>query len=965
MSIEAAIESEDLKLVKKYRGVLKGQLSVSLDKFQRILNNKVGDEFNHANISKSEVQQIGTKLSTNYDLFIKLHDRYCLLREPSKNDDEELTLATADEEYTNGVSSKYFPAMDIWAKYKISIADHEAKEAELRGAQKSKDLDEAEKSLKLKAVIASIPDRESKFVDALDLFITSKQEALMVTKCLENVDPDDLFESSAIQIQPAHIVKQALADSFRSLLERLAELKYALKMRGDTDSAIEAKINFNRSNEQKEIGKINIDLSKILEAKKINLERTKLSASGPALSSTMRDSPVSHLTPIKLNKPDPIKFSGHPRDFATFKRDFEAIIVPNRSAADIGLYLKQAVPSKDVHILANVELENYPEMMNILSSKFGCTRKVVDCIITDIEKLKVVTTDRMFVDYVEKLERINRDISTIKIIDEIANATVISKLEAKLPVIIYKDWSDLVIEENFDEKTSREKFDSFMTFLSKKKKVVEYQLSDARNSSYHKSQTHSCYVTGVSAKVNNAPMDKVTTWRPCLACNVDGATDLASTQHSMERCEVWGSLSLREKERLVKCVKHPFKDDHTSQNCTVKSRKCKFCDSDSHHFLLCTKKQIKSSSNVSSGTNFSFGSKCLSPVLVQAQFVDGVENSRIGTLLDLGSTDDYVTHRYAKRKQFPSEDVDLIVEGIGGKVSHYKTKVYQVPIFDKEGKQFIIPCFGLNKISCVAQPPNKESYKQLCKKFDVSPHQVRRPQSIDLLLSMKHNFLHPQPVLSINGMVLYDGQLGKVFGGSDPDLEFTPFKSAYPSSVHVLHQSNVSSVHRSIGVECNPHYGAKICGRCATGAKWMSNTTKLKLHGSLLQEIMSVKAVNSQKKQKKKAINLKNVDTKLKPEMKKQPPMKESQKAAIKAARISIGSGNAYKEADDRKSQQDERTLCLRFSNELPKSMDEIEELHSDIKFIRTPQTATKKGDSYSNAFVDFGSPEECKDPKK
>ena len=164
----------------------------------------------------------------------------------------------------------------------------------------------------------------------------------------------------------------------------------------------------------------------------------------------MRDSPVSHVTPIKLNMPDPIKFSGHPRDFAAFKRDFEAIIVPNRSAADIGLYLKQAVPPKDSHILANVELENYKEMMNILSSKFGCTRKVVDCIITDIDKLKIVTTDKMFVDYVEKLERINRDVSTIKITDEIANATVISKLEAKLPVIIYKDWSDLVIEQNFD-----------------------------------------------------------------------------------------------------------------------------------------------------------------------------------------------------------------------------------------------------------------------------------------------------------------------------------------------------------------------------------------------------------------------------------------------------------------------------------------------------------------------------------
>ena len=140
----------------------------------------------------------------------------------------------------------------------------------------------------------------------------------------------------------------------------------------------------------------------------------------------------------------------------------------------------------------------------------------------------------------------------------------------------------------------------------------------------------------------------------------------------------------------------------------------------------------------------------------------------------------------------------------------------------------------------------------MCKKFGVQPHMVRRPESIDLLLSMRHNFLHPKPVLSIDGMTLYDGQLGKVLGGSYPDLVFTPFKASYPSSVHILHQSVVSTVHRSnvmrtivkeavytasaktdreflnyfkeesIGVECNPRCGGCKCGKCATGAKPMS-----------------------------------------------------------------------------------------------------------------------------------------------
>jgi len=141
-----------------------------------------------------------------------------------------------------------------------------------------------------------------------------------------------------------------------------------------------------------------------------------------------------------------------------------------------------------------------------------------------------------------------------------------------------------------------------------------------------------------------------------------------------------------------------------------------------------------------------------------------------------------------------------------------------------------------------------------------------------------------------------------------------------------------------------------------------SNTTKLKLLEFTSKEIMSVKSVNSQMKQKKKTKYLKNVDLKSKPQMKKQPPKKGSQIAANKAARISIG--NVHKEAEDRKTQQDLRTLYLRFSKELPKSIDEIKELHSDIKFVRTPRTAAKKGDSYSYAFVEFASQEECKEAK-
>ena len=110
------------------------------------------------------------------------------------------------------------------------------------------------------------------------------------------------------------------------------------------------------------MGKINIDLNTILEAKKIYSEKNKTVPPSPVLSSTFREtSSSSHTTPIRLNKPEPIKFSGQPRDFASFKRKFETIVVPNRSSADIGFHLNDAIPGKYQHLLANIDLDKHED----------------------------------------------------------------------------------------------------------------------------------------------------------------------------------------------------------------------------------------------------------------------------------------------------------------------------------------------------------------------------------------------------------------------------------------------------------------------------------------------------------------------------------------------------------------------------------------------------------------------------
>eukprot|EP00092_Neocalanus_flemingeri_P093204 GFUD01118439.1.p1 GENE.GFUD01118439.1~~GFUD01118439.1.p1 ORF type:complete len:409 (-),score=191.62 GFUD01118439.1:93-1319(-) len=115
----------------------------------------------------------------------------------------------------------------------------------------------------------------------------------------------------------------------------------------------------------------------------------------------------------------------------------------------------------------------------------------------------------------------------------------------------------------------------------------------------------------------------------------------------------------------------------------------------------------------------------------------------------------------------------------------------------------------------------------------------------------------------------------------------------------------------------------------------------------------------------KKAKNLADkADTPLskksKPQMKAGPPKKKVIQKADHAARMAIASGEVIKDEVARKTEQDARTLYIRFAQKLPTDADQIKELHSDIKFVRTPRSGTKKDVGINYAFLEFGDAEEC-----
>ena len=118
------------------------------------------------------------------------------------------------------------------------------------------------------------------------------------------------------------------------------------------------------------------------------------------------------------------------------------MVAPTRELTATGMYLKQAASEKYEHLIANVDLSDWVKMMAIIKGKFGRTFLIVESVVSDIEKVKPITgekADKLFVDFVETLEKIERDLKCQNLLCEVSNAAFIGKIQSKLQIEIKKE----------------------------------------------------------------------------------------------------------------------------------------------------------------------------------------------------------------------------------------------------------------------------------------------------------------------------------------------------------------------------------------------------------------------------------------------------------------------------------------------------------------------------------------------
>ena len=626
--VKEAIDSKDSKVIHQVRGDNKGRITRCVKRLQNMFKlNDVTGTYDHESISKLELGEVEISLKETWKNIQDLHDSFQHTREVGVNATKEKEIENEQLDYIVEVENKYYEGIKLIEKHNLAC----------------------EKSQKEAVLINEIGIKEAALIEGKESFEIAMK---VVQTTLESDDAD-------VQ-RTASIVKEEFVKNFQNLLSINKDLK-SLEERTGTNNGKEDKKR-DLTKEKEAASELSHKLDVLIGQNQFKENQSLINNSAAQLmNSTMNPSKSQDDKFVKFKKISPPKFSGLYRDFPKFKRNFNSIVaVEGRSDIEIGATLKESIPKKHEHLIDNLPVENHQEMMKILTKKFGSSRFIVDEIVSQIRGMKPVTTDKMFIEFVETIDRIHRDLVELDMEAEIATTNMVTEIERKLPNPIRIKWSDEFMEEDV-ERSSKEMFDAFMKFLLKTQRKVEFHSLDTKQShsqNQNKSFTNSSYVCGTAAGhgggdnrqvgdggINKNKTKPIKPFFPCLACNVDGVTNLQSITHSMDTCDIWNGFSVKEKEKRVKCKKHPFAKNHTTESCPFSNiTKCRICSGTCHHFLLCPRRKASTNSTI---TKTMTSKTNLLPVMVQTTFFKTPKGVGLGAMFDLCSTDHYITHKKA------------------------------------------------------------------------------------------------------------------------------------------------------------------------------------------------------------------------------------------------------------------------------------------------------------------------------
>ncbi|XP_060762681.1 uncharacterized protein LOC132872105 [Neoarius graeffei] len=547
---------------------------------------------------------------------------------------------------------------------------------------------------------------------------------------------------------------------------------------------------------------------------------------------------------IKLKATALPKFAGNQRSYYRWKKEWEALQKQGELTGSREVKKFQLLDSIDEKVAENLHLSTYSssnEIFRVLDNRFGNQANIALEIIEDLQATPAVKAGqpRRVIELIQTVEKALYDLNELDNAKAIKNPIVTKSIEGKLPETLKKDWLTYAADVS-NAVDHHNRFDKLLAYLKSQEAIYEQldQLKDGVEPAKDKTK----FLKQARTKATNNPaVSSNGDAAGCIICGDpkhrrklyfcrkfrtdlkpsekrDAAQQLSACKrclevHAGESCKkttyLCGNPECKDQHHFLLCPVTRPQSQRTPKFCPVRAKGRRLTETQEQFLSKLTPELAQQcrdafcniasrAFNSSAAERGLLDEHCLTeyPVILMLLNVTANDGQSVGTLIDLASDTNYITHKAASKLNLRSEDVTLVVHGVGGMKVSVATKRYllKIRVSTPRGtlKAHQLICYGLDKI---AEVHRHVPAKKLQKIFsDISLEDLARPKEIQLLISHKEGQLVPQKVRSVGDLVLWDGPLGKTIGGTHPDLFEEVTLTAHTSKTHFARSMRTAAV---------------------------------------------------------------------------------------------------------------------------------------------------------------------------
>lgn len=469
---------------------------------------------------------------------------------------------------------------------------------------------------------------------------------------------------------------------------------------------------------------------------------------------------------IRLKPTSLPKFTGIRRDFHSWKRDWETLQRQGEPTGSKEVKKFQLLDSLDEKIMRDLRLMTYntaDDIFRVLENRFGSRTMIAIEIVEELQRLPAVKSHqpKKIVELIQAVEKSLEDLSDLGDTGALKNPLVTKSIESKLPDALKKEWLLYAAERTSTEPEKR--FDGLLAFLKSQESIYE-QLDQLRDEELPRKEIRP-EQRQARTRASNQPSSYLS---GCVVCG-----DIKHKK-KLYFCKKFRGLRLTEEKDAVrklgacwKCLEVHEDDNHCKASFLCKNPECERATD--HHYYLCPNAEASRGSAVqrrSKGSTVGGGSKrnyteaqeeffrklppelaqqcrdafCNTaastshvakshssllaesglaewPVIMMLLEVTANAGQKIGTLIDLASDTNYITHEAAGRLNLRSEDISLVVHGVGGMKVVVKTKRYllKIRVSTSRGtfRSHQLVCYGLDSIADIHKRVGRKTAKAL------------------------------------------------------------------------------------------------------------------------------------------------------------------------------------------------------------------------------------------------------------